>query len=201
MNISPKKLQFQGDLKKTWKTINQVINKKSNTTVVPNVTEDGQMVKSNKAIASSMNENFCSIGIKLNEKIPKIANPLLPGQYPLETPPPSFCCSTIMTDKLSSTLGKMKTSHGSGHDGIASFYLKIALPVVVGSLSDLFKKSLFTGKFPNEWKLARIAPISKNGARDNTSNYKYSPILILPCISRLFEKLIFHQFYDYLEHK
>ena len=197
MNISLKKSPFQGDLKKTWKTISQFINKKSNTTVVPNLTVDGQMVNSNKASASSMNEYFCSIGIKLREKILKIANPLLSGEYPFETRTLSFCSSAIMTDKLSSTLSRMKTSHGSGHDSIASSYLKIALPIVGGSFCDIFNKSLFTGKFPNEWKLARIASIFKSGARDDRSNYR--PISVLPFISKLFEKLIFNQFYEYLE--
>ena len=42
--FSEKKTQFQGDLKKTWKTINKVINKKSNTTVVPNLSVDGQTI-------------------------------------------------------------------------------------------------------------------------------------------------------------
>ena len=91
----------------------------------------------------------------------------------------------------------MKTSHGSGHDGIASFYLKIALPVVGGSLCNLFNKSLFAGKFPEDWKIARIAPIFKSGAKDDRSNYR--PISLLPFISRLFEKLIFNQFYEYLD--
>ena len=50
--FSEKITQFQGDLKKTWKTINQVINKKSNTTVVPNLTVDGQTIRGKKAIAS-----------------------------------------------------------------------------------------------------------------------------------------------------
>ena len=109
----------------------------------------------------------------------------------------SFSFSAIMTDKLSSTLNKMKTSHGSGHDGIASFYLNVALPVVGGSLCDLFNKSLFTGKFTEDWKIARIAPIFKSGARDDRSNYRL--ISVLPFISRLFEKLIFNQFYEYLD--
>ena len=65
-----------------------------------------------------------------------------------------------MTEKLSSTLNKMKRSHGSGHDGIASFYLKVILPVAGRPLCYIFNKSLFTGKFPNEWKLALIAPVS-----------------------------------------
>ena len=195
--FSDKITQFQGDLKKTWKTINQVINKKSNTTIVPMLTVDGQTIRDNKAIASSMNEYFCSIGNKLSEKIPNKANPLLSCEYPFETPPLSFSFSAIMTDKLSSTLNKMKTSHGSGHDGIASFYLKIAMPVVGGSLCDLFNKSLFAGKFPEDWKIARIAPIFKSGAKDERSNYR--PISVLPFISRLFEKLIFNQFYEYLD--
>ena len=84
-------------------------------------------------------------------------------------------------DKLSSTLNKMKTSHGSGHDGIASFYLKIALPVVGGSLCDLFNKSLFAGKFPEDWKITHIAPIFKSGARnglcaDSTDSLKRSEV-------------------------
>ena len=195
--FSDKITQFQGDLKKTWKTINQVINKKSNTTIVPMLTVDGQTIRDNKAIASSMNEYFCSIGNKLSEKIPNKANPLLSGEYPFETLPLSFSFSAIMTDKLSSTLNKMKTSHGSGHDGIASFYLKIAMPVVGGSLCDLFNKSLFAGKFPEDWKIARIAPIFKSGAKDDRSNYR--PISVLPFMSRLFEKLIFNQFYEYLD--
>ena len=102
-----------------------------------------------------------------------------------------------MTDKLSSTLNKIKKSHGSGHDGIASFYLKTALPVVGRSLCDLFNKSLFAGKFPEDWKIARSAPIFKSGAKDDRSNYW--PISVLPFISRLFEKLIFNQFYEYLD--
>ena len=81
----------------------------------------------------------------------------------------------------------MKTSHGSGHDGIASFYLKIALPVVGGSQCDLFNKSLFTGKFPEDWKIARIAPTSKSGARDDRSNYR--PISVLPFISTILVKI------------
>ena len=52
---------------------------------MPSLTVDGQTVNSNKEIASSMNEYFCNIGIKLGEKVPKLANPLLTGQYPFET--------------------------------------------------------------------------------------------------------------------
>ena len=194
--FSAKITQFQGDLQKTWKTIKGVIDKKSNIAVLLNLTVDGQTIRANEAIASSMNEYFCSIGNKLSEKIPKKANPLLSGEYPFETPQLSFAFSGIMTDKLSSTLNKMKTSHGSGHDIIASFYLKIALPVVGGSLCH-FNKSLLARKFPEDWKMVRIAPNFRSGARDDRSNYR--SISVLPFMSRLFDKLIFNQFYEYLD--
>ena len=91
----------------------------------------------------------------------------------------------------------MRTAYGSGHDGIANFYLKIAMPVVSKSLCDLFNKSLFAGKFPDDWKIARIAPIFKNCAKAEKSNYR--PISALPFLTRLFEKLIFNQLYMYLD--
>ena len=80
---------------------------------------------------------------------------------------------------------KMKTLQGSGPipldqsramssfgcDGIASLFIKIALPLISGSLCDLFNLSLFYGKFPTDWKIACVAPIYKSGARDDCSNY------------------------------
>ena len=80
---------------------------------------------------------------------------------------------------------------------LRAFILKTALPVVGGSLRDLFNKSLFTGNFPEEWKLVRIAPINKSGARDERSNYK--PTLVYLFISTLCEKLFFNQFCEYLD--
>ena len=71
-----------------------------------------------------------------------------------------------MTDKLTASLNKMITFHGSGNYGIVSYFLKIALPFIKGSLCDLFTLSLFSWKFSDCWKVARAAPIFKNSQRD-----------------------------------
>ena len=76
------------------------------------------------------------------------------------------------------------------------FFLKIGISVLAPSLVQLFNLSLSLGRFPDSWKMARVAPILKDGATDDKSNYR--PISVLPVISRLFEKLIFDQLYDYL---
>ena len=144
-----------------------------------------------------MNEFFCTIGDKLSKKIPDKPNPLLSNEYPIDRPSSSFSFSAIMTDKLTASLNKMKTSNGSGSGGITSYFLKIALPIIIGSLFDLFNLSLFSGKFRDGWKIAHSALIFKSGQRDNRFNYR--PISVLPFISRLFEKLFYNQFYDYLD--
>ena len=46
------------------------------------------------------------------------------------------------------------------------------------------------------WKIARIAPIHKADATLERSNYR--PITVLPVLSRLFEKLVYDQLYNYL---
>ncbi len=91
----------------------------------------------------------------------------------------------------------MKTSHGSGNDGIPSYFSKIDFPIIKQSLCYLFDLSLFSSKFPESWKIARVAPIFKSGQRNDRTNYR--PIYVLTFISRLFEKLLYNQSYDYLD--
>ena len=62
---------------------------------------------------------------------------------------------------------------------------------------NIFNLSIVTGIFPDRWKIARVAPIFKSGQSDDRSNYR--PILVLPFLTRIFEKLVFNQLYDYLD--
>ena len=93
--------------------------------------------------------------------------------------------------------GKFKSFLGFGTDGIANHFLKIALPVIGESLCNIFNLSIATGVFPDCWKIARVAPIFKSGHSDDRSNYR--PISVLPFLSRVFEKLVFNQLYEYLD--
>ena len=57
--------------------------------------------------------------------------------------------------------------------------------------------SIESGMFPDSWKIARVAPIFKSGSTEDRLNYR--PISVLPVVSRLFEKLIYDQLYEYLD--
>ena len=69
-------------------------------------------------------------------------------------------------------------------------------PIVAPSLTHIINLSIITGIFPDEWKLARVSPIYKEGAKSDPNNYR--PISVLPVISKLIERVVFDQFYEYL---
>ena len=60
----------------------------------------------------------------------------------------------------------MKTSFGSGLDEISSFF------IIARSLAYLFNFSLQSGIFPDSWKTARVAPIYREGSKEERSNYR-----------------------------
>ena len=61
----------------------------------------------------------------------------------------------------------------------------------------IFNSSKRLGTFPDRWKIARITPIYKSGAKNDTNNCK--PISILSVLSKLFEKIAHDQLIDFLQ--
>ena len=92
---------------------------------------------------------------------------------------------------------KVKTAKSFGVDSISSYFLKLALPFIENSLALLFNTSVETNQFLDKLKVARVTPIHKDGDRAEQSNYR--PISVLPVISRLFEKLVSNQLYQYMK--
>ena len=84
----------------------------------------------------------------------------------------------------------------SSPNDIPSKFLKIASGIVSEWLSKLFKKCMPTGEFPDSWKIAHITPIPKVHSPSSSSEYR--PISVLPVLSKLFEKILYHRVYSYL---
>ena len=77
--------------------------------------------------------------------------------------------------------------------------LKIAAPIIVPHLVALFNLSFKTGIFPDLMKLAKVIPIFKSGSKLQTTNYR--PISLLSVFSKIFEKIVHKQVYNFLELK
>ena len=96
--------------------------------------------------------------------------------------PDTLLCSE---EEIQLYLRALDVKKSTGADGISALMLKRTAHVISLSLKILFNRSLTTGKFPRDWKFARVVPVPKSGARDNPANYR--PISLLP-ISKVLER-------------
>ena len=114
----------------------------------------------------------------------------------LKREPSSFEFAEIEPSKVLKLLSKLDVTKATGLDQISNKVLKQAAPVIYKQLTELFNLSLKSGEYPVDWKLAKVSPVFKAGERNDPNNYR--PISILSTISRVFEKLVYEQIYNYL---
>ena len=89
----------------------------------------------------------------------------------------------------------MENKTSCGHYGISNKLLKCIKHELSTSLTMSITQMLTTGIFPESLKLAKITPIYKKGDRVFLVNYML--ISLLPTISKIFERVIHDQLYDY----
>ena len=93
-------------------------------------------------------------------------------------------------------LGRLKNDKATGMHFIPNSVLKAVKNIIAPSLADLFNASIKAKIFLDDFRIARVAPVFKNGETDNLGNYR--PISILGSIARVFEKLLYKQLRDFL---
>ena len=94
-------------------------------------------------------------------------------------------------------LKTLDTSKATGPDNISNALLKHCSISLAKPLSIIFNLSLKTGIFPHMWKSANVTPIFKNKGDKKNCDF-YRPISLLPCVSKVFEKLMFSHIYEFL---
>jgi hypothetical protein len=87
------------------------------------------------------------------------------------------------------------SNKATGIDKIFCKIIKIVAPAISDSLTFIFNQAITLSSFPNEWKLARVISLYKNGHRNNPGNCR--PISVLPAISKIMERLMYDQLYHY----
>ena len=103
----------------------------------------------------------------------------------------------ITTDYTMKAIERLESMKNSGHDGISNTLLKVIKASISQSLTIIINQMLTTGIFPDAFKVSKVIPLYKKG--DSSLLVNYRPISLLPTISKIFEKVIHDQLYDYFD--
>ena len=94
------------------------------------------------------------------------------------------------------SLMMLKSGKAPGPDSVSTNLAKDVAKSIENPLVMILNASLAKGLVPNVWKLAKITPILKPGARNEKNNYR--PISVLSVFAKLFEKIVHDQLSDFL---
>ncbi len=103
----------------------------------------------------------------------------------------------VDTDTAVLTIKSLKETKAVGSDSTPLRFLIDALPVIISYITCIINTPLATDIFPKAWKREMVVPLFKSGDSNSVNNYR--PILLLPVISNIFEKIVGSQLLHYLE--
>lgn len=106
---------------------------------------------------------------------------------------------TIEPQEVLKMLNSLDVNKSCGPDDLPPKILKLVALLIYEPLTILYNKCLREGIYPAIWKQANVHPIYKRkGSPSDPTNYR--PISILPCLSKVFGKIVFKHIYEYLTH-
>ncbi len=103
----------------------------------------------------------------------------------------------INEEDVRKLLFNLDTTKATGPDNISNVFLKKCAISLAKPLTIIFNLSLKTGTFPSKWKLAHVTPVFKNKGDQKRCDF-YRPISLLPCVSKVLEKILFSHIYEFL---
>ena len=104
-----------------------------------------------------------------------------------------FHTLTLKTPKI---IEKLEPKASSVLDGQSSKLLKPISNILAPILSVIINQSLYTGIFPDKLKIAKVLPLFQKGDAWLMENYR--PISLLSTLSKVFERVVFEQLFEYL---
>jgi hypothetical protein len=188
--------KFKKDIKNTWKTIKEVINRTKNKKMLPNFFRiEGQNVSNSQVIADNFNEYFNKIGPSLARNI---ASPNVDfASYLTNEAGHNLHFQPITEAVIANIIDKLPSKTSRGVDGFSMKFVQGIKECILSPLCLIINQMLLTGIFPNKLKIAKIVPVYKKD--DNTLIKNYRPISVLPAISKIFEKAILNQLNDHFK--
>ena len=192
------------DTKSFWKHLRDVNNggKTASSNLPEKLIIGNETITESEAVASKLNKYFASVAELLNENTSsgssldfdtnKISD-FVDSKVSTNT---QFTIPFITLEQVLLHINTLEASKSTGLDGIGPRTIKLAAQSLSPSIAMLINKSIATGQFPSQMKLAKVLPIYKGGEKSDPSNYR--SISILSTVSKIFEKHVNKHLMAYL---
>ena len=186
--------KFQGNSKQIWYTIKDIIGRSKSTIQFPQELKyKNQVSRQKPVIADTFNDFFSSIGKNLASKIPISNKDVLSyvGNYDK-----NMTTKPLKIEELDQAFKSLQANKSPGIDEVDINVVQSVYEIIRPLLLHIFDLSIKQGIFPNDMKIAKVTPIFKSGEKDDPGNYR--PISVLPCFSKILEKIMYNRLYEYL---
>ena len=189
-------IQCENNIKKTWNTINKIIRKTANNNSIHNDLNVREELDSNILKANKFNTFFTEIGPKLANSI-TVTNNTNHNDYLKTEIDTVFQFQQVDENDILNIINNLTPKTSSGIDNLSIKHIKVIKYELAKPLTLITNQVLSSGIFPDKLKIAKVIPIFKKG--DDTDVNNYRPISLLPVISKIIEKVIYNQTYNYFD--
>ena len=191
--FSSKFNMYKNNIRNTWQTINNVIGKNTRPKPPSYFLDGSNKISDPGLISNQFNSFFANIGPELASKI---QSPSSFADFLNDPHPNTIFFNPVDEKEILDIVKKFKNGKSAGADDVSPSIVKRVIPCISKPLTYIFNLSFSTGVFPSALKVAKVIPIFKKDDPHVFSNYR--PISLLPCFSKILERLIYNRLDNFL---
>ena len=185
----------KSNIRHTWWTVEEILSKKRSKRDFPSYFKlSDQHISDPMAIANHFNKFFAHIGPELSKNLHSNSEKSV-SFYMKQTIMSSFNFECVNSEIVILIILELSSKNSCGSDGLSTNLLKRISKIFAAPLSIIINQYLVTGIFPDRLKIAKVIPLFKKGDDHVFDNYR--PISLLSSISKVVEKIVFIQVYNY----
>ena len=190
--------EYKRNTTKLWQLINDIIHKTNDKScIIDCIKVNNIELYDKKKISNAFGEYFSKLGENFANKIKKPKNSINTYLNVISRNLNSIYITPTTITEIKKLINMLPNKTSSGFDNINNTLLKKIACDISPVLANVFNQSISAGLFPDIMKLAEVVPLFK--AKDKTLTENYRPISLLITISKILEKIVYKQTYQFLQ--
>ena len=213
MKKSKRRYDHNIDIRKFWKVVKPFFSEKQKklTNIILHQNENDTVTSNDKEIAEIFNtcflnnssaESCSSTTIKQKDSLGEIIkkyklHPSIVIIREITHFDDKFYLKNLKREDLEKEISNLYPNKATPLNDILINIIKGCNDIISPYLTNLLNGSIENDIFPDSLKLAEVTPAHKKKETTNKNNYR--PVSVFPCISKLFEKILYAQIHSFID--